>query len=267
MSNDTRHRDSGSESGEDPQEPAEATRQLTESILRSVDHYFQKKSAVIDKKLERIVEKSSIEAKVQAKKLRDETPEFARFGNKDQFEHNVVVNEQLDTAIQHLKEAEVKEAIEVLEKGKRTIAERQKLIRLADQEPSGWAFVKEYKRSELASDSEDEKRQNRARAASNRKLSSRRPSKPYTGRWNSVQRSSAPSAIPSLIPSFNRQNAPRFSNFQPRPLMQQPPQDFRRNRFDRQCFAWGNRGHLIYNCPNIPATTNAASGVRPNPYS
>ena len=267
MSNDAQRRDLGSDSGDDTQEPAEASRMLTESILRSVDHYFQKKSAVIDKKLERIAEKSAIEAKAQAKKVLDETPEFTRFGNKDQFQHNVLVDEQLDNAIQHLKEAEVKEAIEVLEKGKKMIADRQKLIRLADEEPTGWGFVKEYKRSELASDSEDEKRQNRARAASNRKLNAKRPSKPYAGRWNSGQHASTPSAIPSLVPSFNRHNAPRIGNFQPRPLMQQPSQDFRRNRFDRQCFGCGKRGHLVYNCPNLPAATNVASGVRPNPYS
>ena len=69
MSNDTQRRDLGSDSGEDTQEPGEATRMLTESILRSVDHYFQKKSAVIDKKLERIAEKSAIEAKAEAKKV------------------------------------------------------------------------------------------------------------------------------------------------------------------------------------------------------
>ena len=76
--------------------------------------------------MERIVEKSAKEAKVQAKKIRGETPDFTRAGNKGQFDHNVAVTEHIDAALHHLKEAEVKEAMDILEQGKEMIAQRQK---------------------------------------------------------------------------------------------------------------------------------------------
>ena len=68
-----------------------------------MDSFSQKKAAAIDKKLERIVEQSAKEAKVNVKKIGDETPDFTRSGNKDQFDHNIAVSEHLGAGLHNLK--------------------------------------------------------------------------------------------------------------------------------------------------------------------
>ena len=47
---------------------------------------------------------------------------------------------------------------EEINKGQLMMAERQKHILLADKSEFGWATVNEYKKHELAEDSEDDKR-------------------------------------------------------------------------------------------------------------
>ena len=49
------------------------------------------------------------------------------------------------------------------------IRQRNKLIKLADMSESGWAVVAEYEAHQLASDSDDEKRIQKAEARANRK--------------------------------------------------------------------------------------------------
>ncbi|KAH3705481.1 hypothetical protein DPMN_080556 [Dreissena polymorpha] len=49
--------------------------------------------------------------------------------------------------------------------------------RLADESELGWRFVSEYESNPLASDSEDEKRMNRAEARANKKLKAKRSKK------------------------------------------------------------------------------------------
>ena len=53
---------------------------------------------------------------------------------------------------------EVEKARKVLQEGEELIAQRQKLIRIADISDHGWATVEEYVDDELADNSEDEKR-------------------------------------------------------------------------------------------------------------
>ena len=48
-------------------------------------------------------------------------------------------------------------AHEALEKGARLLAERQKLVKIADRSANGWGVVVEYTADELADDSNDEK--------------------------------------------------------------------------------------------------------------
>ena len=50
------------------------------------------------------------------------------------------------------------------------IAERQKLIRIAERSELGWSVVAEYNADELADDSKDEKRLEKAELSSERKV-------------------------------------------------------------------------------------------------
>ena len=68
----------------------------------------------------------------------------------------------------------IKSALESLKKGKEAIAERQNLIKIADQSELGWAVVNEYTADELADNSDDEKRMEKAEKAAERKAARKR---------------------------------------------------------------------------------------------
>ena len=53
--------------------------------------------------------------------------------------------------------------------GKLIIKNRQKLIKIADKNGDGWLVVREYESDDLASDSEDEKKIRKAKAAAEKK--------------------------------------------------------------------------------------------------
>ena len=53
--------------------------------------------------------------------------------------------------------------------GKLIIKKRQKLIKIADKNRNGWLVVQEYESDDLASDSEDEKKIRKAKAAAEKK--------------------------------------------------------------------------------------------------
>ena len=59
-----------------------------------------------------------------------------------------------------------------LKRGRRILAERQKL--LADRSEFGWAIVDEYTADELAEDSDDEKRSNKAEKAAEKKVAKKK---------------------------------------------------------------------------------------------
>ena len=139
--------------------------------------------------------------------------------------------EKLEKATQHLGEAEIKEALEEIEAGKNLLLARQKLILLADREENGWNFVKEYKKDDLASGTDDEKQIVKARAASEKAILKRKRNRTQNYP-NSTKKD-----------SFKRTYQ---SSFDPKPSTSKS--DFRTNRFDRQCYKCGKRGHLMYNC-------------------
>ena len=82
---------------------------------------------------------------------------------------NSAVEDKLDLHASALEESPpaVEKAKEMIREGKKLIATRQILIKIADRSEYGWATVDEYIEDELASDSDDEKRlfraENRAR--------------------------------------------------------------------------------------------------------
>ncbi|CAH3125521.1 unnamed protein product, partial [Pocillopora meandrina] len=77
-------------------------------------------------------------------------------GNRKQFE----VNAQLDNILTQIDEST---------EAKLIIKKRQKLIKIADKNRDGWLVVQEYETDDLASDSEDEKKIRKAKAAAEKK--------------------------------------------------------------------------------------------------
>ena len=57
----------------------------------------------------------------------------------------------------------------VVAEAKLIIKKRQKLIKIADKNRDGWLVVQEYETDDLASDSEDEKKIRKAKAAAEKK--------------------------------------------------------------------------------------------------
>ena len=164
------------ESSNDEDEAAieDNRKQFTEDILQSVDRYMDSKTSRFEKKMEKMVQKSSdATVKRATKKMKLETPDLVRPGCRDQFQHNLAVLERIEAAENHLREAEIREALQELDEGKKIVLKRQKIVQLADREEDGWAFVKEYQKDELASGSDDEKHMSKARTASARKSRSR----------------------------------------------------------------------------------------------
>ena len=57
------------------------------------------------------------------------------------------------------------------------LVHRQKVIKLADRSEAGWAVVEEYKGNDLANDSEDERRMEKAEGKAKKKLAKKRKRK------------------------------------------------------------------------------------------
>ena len=103
---------------------------------------------------------------------------FRRKGNKIICED---VEDQFQSAAASISRAEKgvgKEALsrakEAVEKGIELLSRRKKLIKLADCSKAGWALVEEYVEDDLAEDSEDERRIEKAEQAAERKMAKRK---------------------------------------------------------------------------------------------
>jgi len=88
-------------------------------------------------------------------------------GNRKQFE----VNLWLDNILAQIDDSNDSPADihKLVAEGKRIIKKRQKLIKIADKNKDSWLVVQEYESDDLASDSEDEKKIRKAKAAAEKK--------------------------------------------------------------------------------------------------
>ncbi len=126
-----------------------------------------------------------VPAKALKKAKYDKPYAFKRKGNEEQAKFNAHIDESLAEVDDELAAASASttappaldRAKEALKKGRSIIAERQKLIRLADRSEYGWNVVDEYLADDLASGSDDEKRIEKAEKAAERKAGKRRKNK------------------------------------------------------------------------------------------
>lgn len=135
----------------------------------------------------------------------------------------------------------IQRAHDALATGRKLLAERQKLIRIADRSEFGWGVVAEYTADELTDDSDDEKRLEKAEKAAERKAAKRKrkraePTRAGKGRFNPVQSASTPS-VPAPTPTSATFSARR-------PAVVPAPA-----RAIGPCFACGEMGHLRTYCP------------------
>ena len=132
------------------------------------------------------------------------------------------------------------------------LAERQKLIKIADRSANGWGVVAEYTADELADDSEDEKRLEKAEKAAERKAGLKKRKR--------VQPAARPSprlpryapyggyAYPLQQQQQHQQPGPSHNLGSRRPG---PPTGPLAQRAVGPCFACGEMGHLRTYCPKM----------------
>ena len=92
----------------------------------------------------------------------------------NQYQYNAEVLTKIEIAANFIIKGDGKASIVALNEGKNRLAQRRKLVHLADREEKGWKFVREYVRDNLAEDSDDEKQIEKARRAVQEKFSTRR---------------------------------------------------------------------------------------------
>ena len=118
-----------------------------------------------------------------ARSARKETYAFKKRGNELQFRFNEQVVEKMEVAKVCLEkwEAAAPRSEELLQRaasemtqGIELITRRQKMIMFADRSESGWAVVEEYENDDLADDSKDEKRMEKAERLAEKKLAKKR---------------------------------------------------------------------------------------------
>ena len=179
----------------------------------------------------------------EIKKLKHSQPhKFKRKANEDQYKFDLKLGETLDNAKSAAQKSQFEKVKSELDEGEKFLLERQfKHILLADKSESGWFTVEEYKKHDLAENSDDEKRifsaERRARATLST-LKKKRSSSFAASRRSSIVRPSA-----SVTSSASSQQ-------QPQPIQSLVPSSFMVRRPNMgSCFACGKPGHWRSTCP------------------
>ena len=178
----------------------------------------------------------------EIKKLkRSEPHKFKLKANEDQYRFNLKLGETLVNAKSAAQNSQLEKVKSELDEGEKLLLERQKHILLADKSESGWFTVEEYKKHDLAEDSDDERRifsaERRARASLST-LRKKRSSSFAASRRSSLVRPSAPATSSA---SFQQQ---------PQVIQSLVPVSFTVRRPNMgSCFACGKPGHWLSTCP------------------
>lgn len=197
-------------------------------------NFAASQSKLIDDK----IAEASASFDVKIKSISSAKLVWKREGHKRQFNFNQSILDQI-AVVERINESDIVQT--ELDKVKEIIDHRQKLIRLADTSPSGWATVEEYETNELANDSDDDRRISRAEARAARKVKAAAK----VSNAKRFRRDYQPAASFSAPPPSSA-TASSTTSFQ--------QQLFRAQRYPSSrdiCFACGCSGHWRRSCPNV----------------
>ena len=183
---------------------------------------------------------------------------FRRKGNENQFHFNQDVEDafaEVSAGLQKVNADNLGErgkpglqkAMGAAEEGMSLIARRQKLLKLADRSEWGWAVVEEYVEDDLADDSGDEKRMERAELAAGRKIARKRKAEGL-GRGRRYGRSDG-RALQNLQPVGGGQLQQPLAP----PAVRQRLTGAGVSTFS--CFTCGEPGHMRRECPKRSTAT------------
>lgn len=165
--------------------------------------------------------------------------DFKYDSNRVQNDFNNNLKEDLQDVLDLIEVGSQKRTTDLVKKVIKDIEYRNKLIRMADKSPGGWATVKEYESDSLADDSEDDRK---IRAAEKRALQKqskkRRPNYPPSSTLSSGSQQHVRSVI----------QLPRFKQ-------KQPSQDLRSGigknpKSTDVCLLCSGVGHWKRDCPS-----------------
>ena len=215
------------------------TQLIREEVEKNNDKLLASMKSLLDNSVQQLKRASSETADSQLKEIKKqkyaEPYNFKRKANEDQFKFNTKVIDTMAEVLGFLQQKAISKAQEEIEKGEQLLRERQKHILLADKSEYGWATVHEYKKHELADNSDDEKRifKSEIRAKAQRKQNKSKMT---------VNRFSKP------------RNTPDTTIKQPIPVLQSRPFPAQPNMFKRtirpgNCYSCGKAGHWRNECP------------------
>ena len=240
----------------DPPGPSGRTAADMAAMLRAIQEAQRKLGEEFAQFREEVKSGQEDAAEKAIKRVRRDKPHaYRRKGNEEQAVFNERVKDSIVAAQVNLEgapSAAVEKAKKSLEKGLALLAERQKLIKLADRSEHGWGVVAEYTANELAVDSNDEEQIFEAEKAAERKAAKKKKTAAPPNPRARVQPSLSTSVVPTGGP-LPRRPVPIV------PVPQSYAHAVHPVRPPGPCFACGELGHIRSSCPKFPDWTSKKS--------
>ena len=190
-----------------------------------------------------------------------ESKQFKFKGNQIQYDFNLKLTNDIEEAIDLVKEGSISRSSKLLTAMKSEVIKRNKLIKMADRSLAGWSTVEEYLSDKLSSNSDDEKRIKSAESKALAKKKAKGNQKSHYGsRYNPLARpmlsSSPPIQNHSQIERFGfpRETAQpsgnSFQRHQTQPFGGTPRYRLQNHQRPTICYGCGIEGHWRKDCAN-----------------
>ena len=151
-------------------------------LLNNLTNYFEGRFQEIKQENQAMCHKMS-------KKMKLTEHTFKKTGNRYQYNHSMDVAAKVEEAQEYLerKKPNVKRAKEALSEGMGIIDERNKDILVADTSEGGWDTVNEYKKRQIADNSDDDKKLRRADTDALRKREQKKKFEQELEAWKKLE--------------------------------------------------------------------------------